>query len=446
MSELPVIVVGAGLSGLSAAHQLVANGVDVVVLEARDRVGGRTLTTQVGGGTFDVGGQWIGPEQRRMVALVEQLGIATFPTWVDGKRLIELDGVVSSYTGTIPKLGLSTLAQLQRMLWAIDRHAGKVDVADPGSSRRSRKLDRITVAAWLEDRGVAPEAVAIVESGLRVVLGRDLAETSMLDLLTYVRAAGGLIPLLEVEDAAQERRLIPGAQAISERLAALLGDRVRLGVPVVGITQNDAAVTVHTEAGDVPGSRVIVAAPTNVAAAFTYEPALPQPRRAVLDTARMGDTIKCLAVYDTAFWRDAGLSGEAVATTGPLSVTFDNTTHDGVPAIVGFCVGSPAREHRERGAADRRDAVLAQLVTLFGEAARTPTTYHEEDWSDDAFSGGCPVALHDIGGLAPAGAEGLREPTGRIHWAGTETATEWRGFLEGAVQAGHRAAAEITSR
>lgn len=441
-----VLVIGAGLAGLRTADLLVRRGVDdVVVVEARDRVGGRTLSRAIGRATFDLGGQWIGPAQKRAHALVRELGIATFPTRDQGAKVLDLNGKLSRYEGTIPRLDPLSLLELQVVLSRIDARRKRVRTDAPHESPRAAEDDARSAAAWARARIRSPQVRALLESAARVVFGAELSEISFLHFLFYAQASGGLMPLVEIQGGAQETRFVGGAQELSTRLAASLGDRVRLSSPVRRISVRGGEVLVDSDGGTFLAERVVVAVPPVLARQIDFDPLLPQARRHLMERAFVGSTIKCLALYDRAFWRDQGLSGEAVSDRGPLAVAFDNTSHDGAqPALLGFSVGALAREHAARPRAERRRLVLERFARWYGEEALRPVEYVEHDWSEEPWSRGCPISLFGTGALSESGAA-LREPCGPIHWAGTETAREHHGFLEGALESAERVAGELTA-
>lgn len=439
--RVDAVVVGAGLSGLIAARALRRAGASVRVLEARDRVGGRTVSVALGDARFDLGGQWIGPDQPRMHALASELGLSTFPTPSSGRGTLELAGRVRTYRGAIPRLPPLGLLQLQRLIWAVDREARRVRAAAPATSVNADRLDQLTLAAWLRLRGVRSDVLGLVTAGMRVVFGADPEELSLLQVLAYVGSAGGLMPLLEVEGGAQETRFVEGAQSIAHGLAEELEGAITFAAPVRAISHRAGGVRVECDAAAVDAGRVVVAIPPRLAARIRWQPDLPVERRRWLDGAPMGRTIKCIAVYDEPFWRDRGLSGEVVSDAGPMSVVFDNSTEQ-QPALVGFCVGTQADRWSAAGGGQRRAAVLRQLGRLLGPEAPRPTAYQDLDWAQEVWTGGCPVALPSRG-VAVSSVGDAREPWGLVHWAGTEVAAEWRGFLEGAVESGARAAREV---
>lgn len=443
METVDVIVVGAGLSGLAAARRLDAAGLSVRVLEARDRVGGRTLSGPVGRATFDLGGQWLGPAQQRVLALVEELGVQTFPTWHQGTKILEIDGVRSTYEGSIPSLPLLSLLNLELTLRLVEHLRRKVPADHPARAEDAEALDRQSVESWKRRVLRSHKARAVFDAAHRVILGAEPSEVSLLYFLAYVNGADGLDPLVEIVGGAQETRFVGGAQQLSLGLARVLGDRVVLSCPVRRIVRDDEGVTVTGDAGSWRAGRVVLALPPALAGAIEHQPPLPTARDQLLHRMPMGATVKVIAGYDRPFWRDVGLSGEAVSNGAPFSVVFDNTSHDGSqPALLGFVVGEAARYWSARPEAERRAVALDAFARLFGERARTPECYAEHDWGQETWTRGCPVGAPGPGVLTGCPTV-LKEAVGRLHFAGTETADVWRGFMEGALQAGQRAADEV---
>ena len=440
---LDAIIVGGGLAGLAAARTLTDAGRRVVVLEARDRVGGRTLSRALGRGTFDLGGQWLGADQPRLAALVRELGLATFPTHHRGRKVLELRGKVTTYGGTIPRLSPWSLLDLERAIRKMEALARTADPHDPRRTPRASELDAQSLGAFLRRAMLSQKARDLVTVAIRVVFGAEPSELSMLHVAAYARAAGGLMKLVEIAGGAQETRFVLGAQELSHRLAALLGERVILRAPVRTITQADGHVTAVADGGAWRARRVIVAIPPTLAGRIAFTPALPVLREQLVQRFPMGATVKCLALYERAFWREQGLSGEAVLHPGPPSVVFDNGSHDGAqPALLGFVVGEAARLWSSRPSEARKAEILAALVRVFGPEAAHPSEYVEQDWSTEAWSLGCPVGFLQPGTLSTF-APALRAPCGRVHFAGTETATEWTGYMEGALASAARAASEV---
>jgi monoamine oxidase len=446
--ETDVVVVGAGLAGLTAARRLVAGGRDVRVLEARDRVGGRTYTVDAGDGVHhDLGGQWIGPTQDRVAALVDELGLRTFPTWIAGDSLAGVGGSLTRYRGKIPKLGVRVLADALQAQVRLDRMARRVPPDRPWDAPRARDWDGETFESWIRrathTRGGGEYFRVIADA----VFASDASTFSLLHALAYIHSGQGVDRLIDTHGGAQQDRVVGGTQQISDRMAAALGDRVLLGAAVRTLEHGDAVtgggVIAVTAAGAVRARRAIVAIPPTLAGRIDYEPSLPARRDQLTQRMPAGAVIKCMAVYDRPFWRDDGLNGQAATDRPPVKLTFDNSPPDGRPGVlVAFVEGRAAVELGEASDATRRDAVLESLAGYFGARARSVVDFVAQDWQKERWTRGC------YGGHLPPGAwsqfgPALRAPVGPIHWAGTETAVVWSGYMDGAIESGERAAREV---
>lgn len=416
------------------------------VVEARDRVGGRTRTEQIGQGTFDLGGQWIGPGQERVRALADALGIATFPTYTDGKKVLEVAGKVSTYKRSIASMSVPNLIQMQGALSYLNRVRKKISPTAPMTADGAAALDAETLETWRSRFVKSSKISAVMDAAIRTIFGAETSELSALYFLMYLNAGGGMLSLSEARGGAQQDRFVAGSQSISLALARELGDSVMLGLPVRKLVQSADGVDALSDARSIGGRHAIVAVPPTLAGHIEYEPPVSVGRDQVTQRFAMGAAVKVLITYERAFWREAGFSGEAVSSDGPLSVVYDNTSHDGrQPALVGFVVGSQARQWSAQPLSDRQRRATGALKRYFGEEAGTFQEYRELDWAAEPWSRGCPVGGLPPGVLTHAFAH-LRKPEGRIHWAGTESATEWIGYMEGAIQSGERAADEVLRR
>jgi len=445
VSAPDVVIIGAGLAGLTAARTLAARGRSVVVLEARDRVGGRTYTKQINGVHYDLGGQWLGPTQRRMLALCKELDIETFPQYITGRRVLEVRGKRSTYKGTIPSVSIWNLLALHRTMSRAERLRKTVPLDGPARAAKAAEWDAMTVETWKRETIPFRDGRELFDIAVRTVFGAEPAELSLLHFLFYLNSGGGFESLVETNDGAQQTRFVPGAQSVAIKMAAQLGERVILNAPVESISQTSDGVIVKAASGEYRAAHAILAIPPALAARLRYSPELPVLRDQLTQRFPMGATIKAVATYDRPFWREDGLSGEAISTEGPVTATFDDTSHDGArPALLGFIVGKEARTWGARPEAERRAAVIASFARFFGKAAESPTGYFDHDWSNETYTRGCPVGALPPGAWTLFGAA-WRAPVGRLHFAGTETASEWNGYMEGAVESGERAAAEIES-
>jgi monoamine oxidase len=441
---MDVIVVGAGIAGLSAARELARAGLAVTVLEARDRVGGRTLSEEHGGQIVDLGGQWMGDKHERLRALANELGVDSFPQFATGKKILDRgDGKLRTFNGFMPKIGLFSLVQLGLALGKLERLAKKVPLDDPMRAPEARALDAMTLAAYLDENVRTKRARDMITLAAQMIFAAEPSQLSLLYFLLYARSGEGLQRLCEIEGGAQERRFTFGAQALSTRLAAQLGTAVRLGHPVRAVQQDANGVVVHTAHGTLKARRALFAIPPALLAKIDLGPDLSAARQLLHAQMPMGSVLKCIVSYDRPFWRQAGYSGEAFSTRGLVRATFDDCNAAGThAALVAFVVGDRAKELSRVPQEERRKLVLAELGRLHGAAAHRPLEYTDKDWLVDEWSGGCYVGLMPPQLLTQAAAA-LRAPHGLVHFAGTETATHHMGYLEGALESAERVVREI---
>ncbi len=456
--QADVVVVGAGLAGMTAALELMEAGQSVVVLEARNRVGGRVLNHKISGGEIsEKGGTFTGPTQDRIQALADRFNVDTFPTFATGDNVyVNSLGQRSTYsdslpTGTAPPDPLIA-ADLATVIAQLDQMATEIDVEAPYDAPQAAERDGQTFESWINDNAVSPQFKALVPVATRPIFGAEPRELSLLYVLFYIAASGNEENVgtfernFNTRGGAQEKRFVGGTGLICERMAKALGKRIVLKAPVERIRQSKKGVTVHAKGITVKAKRAIVAIPPPLASRIDYKPSMPSKRDQLTQRVSQGTLIKATCVYDEPFWRNDGLNGTVVSYEGPVNVAYDASPPDGSPGVIfGFVGGDLARDFREMKASDRKAAVLANFTKYYGAEAGSPKEYFESDWPSEEWSRGGPVGFTSPGALFAYG-RALREPVGRIHWAGTETAGYWVGYMDGAVRSGERVATEVLAK
>ncbi|MEI6253898.1 MAG: flavin monoamine oxidase family protein [Mycobacteriaceae bacterium] len=435
-----VVVIGAGLAGLTAARELTRLGLHTVVLEGRDRVGGRTKPATLAGVPIDLGASFVGPTQDAVLALAAELGCRTTPTYNDGANLIHWRGAVRRYHGTIPKLGLLGLLDIGRIQWQFERIAKGVSITEPWASAQAARLDGLSLGGWLRSIKAFATSRDLMAIMARVTWGAEPDEISMLHAVRYVKTSGGLDRMLDVVGGAQQDHFPGGTHEMSARMAAELGERVRLGAIVSRIEWSQDAVAVSSSDGVVEARRAILAVAPSQRLDIDIAPAPPIEYQQLAQRWPLGALTKSYAAYPTPFWRAKGLSGQALSDEGPVFITFDvSPSAEGPGILLGF---TDARHFDRLDPAQRREQALGCFAALFGEEARRPIDYADQRWGAEDFAPGGPTAAVPPGSWTQFGPL-LRCPVGPLHWAGTETADEWTGFMDGAVRSGQRAAAEV---
>ena len=443
--QVDVVVVGAGLAGLLAARELLAANVSVLVLEARDRVGGRLLNHTLANGTVvEVGGQWVGPTQDRVLALAEELGVGLFPTYLEGENFLAIDGAVKRYGGEDFALPGDASADIEETWAHLSEMAAEIPLEGPWQAENADTWDAQTLDSWLLANAKTEVGLGYWRTMVPALFSAEAAEMSLLHFLFYCRSGGTLDRLVATHDGAQESRLEGGSQRLASLLADRLGDAVRLGAPVTTIRQDDQGVEVTYDGGGVvKAARAIVALPPTLAARIRYSPALPPLRDQLTQQVPMGYVIKVQIAYPEPFWRADGLSGSVFSLDDVVSVIFDNSPQDlSCGVLLGFLEGRHGRRAGKLAPEQRKELILSVFARFFGSRAADPQEYVERDWAAEEWSRGCYGGRFGTGVWTGYG-EALREPVGRIHWAGTETAEVWNGYMDGAIRSGERAAREV---
>ena len=446
--DADVCVVGAGYAGLTAALRLSQAGRSVVVLEARDRVGGRIWTYHLDDGTpIDRGGGWLAPKHDAAFALAHEFGVPTYKTWVAGAHLLVADGRTRRYTGLIPKISPLAVASIATAQLRVDRMSKKVPLEAPWTAKKADAWDRTTVADFLAKTGIRTKTARdLFEMAVRGLFTGPLEETSFLDLLMLVRGHGSINTLFSIENGSQENLVEGGAGTMAMRIAEKLGDAVRLDAPVRSITEAGDRSTVEADGVQVSARNVVVAVPPALILDIAFDPVLTPDRLALYRGAVAGPESKTLVVYPEPFWRADGFSGQSAEPESASEVTIDASPAAGSPGVIAsFTFGRVAERVDALDPAERRQVVVDRLTARWGPKAATPVDYVETAWWKEPWTRGCSMA-HFPPGLLTSSGYLLRKPFGRIHWAGTETSTTSHGAIDGAVRSGERAASEILDR
>jgi monoamine oxidase len=443
--EADVCVVGAGLAGLTAARRLSQAGRSVVVLEARERVGGRVWTkTSRDGVPVDMGACFVGPSHDRMHALTKEMGVTTFKTFVDGDNVLATGGKMRRYRGDIPRISPVALLSAGQAIARMNAMAKKVPVDAPWDAPKAAEWDALSVRAWLSAARVPTQlARDLIEATVRACFAADLSEVSLLNWLFLVRSAGRIEALMNIADGYQDAQFEGGVGQVPDAMAAELGDAVTLGSPVTSVEVTGDRVSVDGAGGTVTARRVVLALPRALAAGIRFDPVLPADHALLIHQVPAGTEVKMVAVYDEPFWRHVGISGATVATDDDIEVTLDTGQPNHSQGVVaGYSAGPRARALAALGQAERRDVFVRMLTRRLGPRAAAPVEVLEQNWAEEQWTRGCSMGHFPTGVLTQYGRR-LRQPVGRLHWAGTETASTSYGAMDGAVRSGERVCEEI---
>lgn len=445
-NHLDVIVIGAGLAGLKATTELKKAGKKVLLLEARDRVGGRCKTGKICENSIDLGGQWVGPQQKLLLAEAKDMGVQTYEQYVKGTHVLSRNGKIQYYKSDLPKLSAISLIELAFIQRRWDREMNTLPVGQPWLAPKAKEWDGETLESWINKNVYTEGAKDFVRAVSSAIFCCNSSQLSYLFFLEYLRQGHGIEVLLGTKGCAQQDKFLGSAWQIPKRMADTLDGNLILNTPVLKLEQNEQFVKVFTQDDIYLAKNVIVAIPPVLASKIEYIPPLPTKRLKMLQSMVMGTVIKVHLAYNKPFWRLQNFSGAAVGLDVPVSVVFDQSPQDESKGIlVGLIEADHAVALSAMDEQTRRQKIIDNFVHFFGAQAAQPIEYVEQDWIKEEWSEGGYVAHMPPGTMTTYG-DCIREPYGRIHWAGTETATEWMGYLDGALQSGIRAAAELTHK
>lgn len=442
-----VIIIGAGFAGLAAAKALKDAGVDFLILEARDRIGGRVHTYEIEKGMpLDLGGQWIGPTQDNMYQLVKEFGLNTFPTYNQGKNILYLNKKVKTYKGLIPKINPLALINLELIIRDLNKKAARINLDQPWKSQSAEKHDAITLKQYILRKSKFSSVAQILIAGLETVFACDLSEISILQCLFYIKSGTNLDTLLNIDGGAQQDRIVGGMQVIAEKMALKYKDKILLQHPVNHIIQSNYEAAVYSNSKKFDAEKIILTIPPILIPKIKIIPKLSLAKEQLHHRMPMGTVIKSYAIYETPFWRDQGFSGQVITDiNSPIQTVFDNTeSHSTKGKLMAFSLANRARKLMELKASSRKEIVLNELAKFFGTQALDPIHYIDKCWADEEWSMGCYAGMRTPGSWT-AFTDALSKPEGNIHFAGTETSHQWNGYIEGAVLSGRRAADEVIS-
>lgn len=444
MGHKDVIVIGAGYSGLMAARTLKRAGKNVLLLEARDRVGGRVHTQQLDNGTYiDLGAQWIGPTQDQMYDLLKEYHIPFFPTHQKGKTILYWEGKQKNYKGLIPPLSIPALLSLDMAIKKLNRLSKTVNTTTPWETPKAEYWDSMTLQTWMEKQMSSQKARNLFSLAAQAIFAAHPAEVSMLFAMFYTRSGRDFDTLMNIDNGAQQDRILGGADLPAKRIAEELGDDIRLSQAVQEIEQIEDRVIIKVKNHEYISKKVIIAIPPPLVQKIHFKPGLSSQRHQLLQRMPMGAVWKCYAIYPKPFWREKGLNGIVASDQGFGNVVFDTSPKDGSCGILmSFVLADHARRFSLLSEKERKEEILKSFKRYFGEEAGSPLNYIDQSWAEEEWSRGCYTAFMPTHTLSTIGYL-LRQPEGHIHFAGTETSDKWNGYMEGAVLAGIREANEV---
>lgn len=444
-SSSQVIIVGGGMSGIAAAKKLQEAGITFQVLEARERLGGRVYTQSLSENLYlDYGGQWIGPTQDRMYELCREFGIEYYDTYNQGKNILDLRGKIKTYTGVIPKIDLFSLLNLDWIIRKLDRLSKQIDLDAPWSHPKAGEFDSQTLEDFLRKNAKTNASYQVIRVGCETIFACELTEVSLLHALFYLKSGTSLDCLINIENGAQQHRIKGGMQTIVNRMSEAFANKIRLNAPVRKVEIDQSEVLVTSDTGTFSCQKVIFAVPPALLSDIEILPGLSQEKKNLLQNYPMGRVGKCFMIYKTPFWRKSGFSGQALSDAGtPFQTLFDCSPADACYGILmGFTIGDRATGFFKLPKEERKSTLRSLLITYFGQEAEHVIRYEDFTMTDETWSRGCYAAVMPKGAWTSY-QQAYRAEEGPLHFAGTEAAIRWHGYIEGAVLAGESAASQV---
>ncbi len=442
--ETDIVIIGAGYAGIAAAKKLHETVKDFIVLEARDRIGGRTLTEVIEcGAIIDFGAAWIGPTQYHVWNWVKETNTETFDTYDTGKNILSYKNKISTYKGVIPKIDPISLIDLGLAINKINKLSKQIPIENPWTHPKAKEWDSMTMHTWMQKNLHTKKSRHLFDIGIQTVFGAEASEISFLHALFYCHSGDNMDALISIQNGAQQTILKNGTQGLLKKITLPFEDNIRLNQPVRRIEQDSTGVTVFSDDLIVKAGKCILAVPPVLIDRIQFHPILPQQKAQLFQRMPMGAAMKCFVIYKTPFWRKNGFSGQIVSDEFPVKVTFDvGNKDDEFGKLLVFVEGNDARNFIDLPAEQRKKLVLNKLVKFFGQEAAQPLQYIDKCWTEEEWTRGCYVGLMTPNTMTQFG-DKIRTTFQHIHFAGTETAVKWNGYLDGAIESGYRSADEV---
>lgn len=453
-----VVIVGAGYSGIAAAKRLYEKNIDFIVLEARNRIGGRVLThTMQPDLHVELGAQWIGPEHDHdlMYGWIREADFHTFDTFDHEFHIYEYEGRQSLYTSAeegpnmtpfsrfVFKAGLTLADVIAKFAWRYF------------PNDLSRLLDKYTVQDFFDIiKPVMGRSFYGISKGFEISSAQRGEDMSLLHALFNIYTAGGLRRVIKVRGGAQQSIILEGAQNLLVNISAKFSDRIRLNQAVTGVVDKGTEVVISTVSTSISAKKIILAIPPK-----QYKPidfgseGWVGKKKGLFEKLKLGTPMKCFAIYATPFWREKrpfyreeALSGQVITDRHPFVASYDCSPGTGLGVLLFFVKEKTKGEFTSLTMEARKLLLVNQIVRLYGPEGHDIIDYEDYIWDDNGeqWSGGGYAASFPKGLWTESGAT-FRDPVGNIHWAGTEMATKWYGYMEGAIHAGYRAAEEVSA-